>query len=364
MFSAPTSTAPAAVIRPISAASRGAGGAVAVDLEPARVGRPATSKRFFTAKGTPASGPSGAAGGERGVDRGAPRASARSAVTSVKALSCRFRLAIARQRRLGHGRAVAAPPPTAAAISGALAQGRIGRHGSPVMVGQAGRPARARACRRRAATASTSGRHSGARARKRRDARPLPGVTIRPTRSADARRMPSCARPGSLGAAARAAGAVSGSSRVVGREARRSAAQTEQEGRDHGVGERHRRRHVDAERRSPCMKPKKVRTAPAKAKAGGLLNWRSMMKTVIAPRMSPVRIAPPPRMCEALVEHAACAGMSMPRSGVTGCPRRRARRRSCVLPQAARCGISASTMAGACCVGVVWKACAPISMPM
>ena len=34
------------------------------------------------------------------------------------------------------------------------------------------------------------------------------------------------------------------------------------------------------------------------------------------------------------------------------------------LAQAAKCGVSASTIAGACSLGVVWNACAPISMPM
>ena len=32
--------------------------------------------------------------------------------------------------------------------------------------------------------------------------------------------------------------------------------------------------------------------------------------------------------------------------------------------EAARCGVNASTTAGACLTGVVWNACAPISMPM
>jgi len=34
------------------------------------------------------------------------------------------------------------------------------------------------------------------------------------------------------------------------------------------------------------------------------------------------------------------------------------------LAHAARCGVSASTIAGACLTGVVWNACAPISMPI
>ena len=36
----------------------------------------------------------------------------------------------------------------------------------------------------------------------------------------------------------------------------------------------------------------------------------------------------------------------------------------CSLAQAARCGVSASTIAGACLTGVVWKAWEPINMPM
>ncbi len=34
------------------------------------------------------------------------------------------------------------------------------------------------------------------------------------------------------------------------------------------------------------------------------------------------------------------------------------------LPHAARLGVSASTIAGACAVGVSWNAWAPMSMPM
>src|SRR6266481_7889735 len=57
MLSAPTSTAPAASIRAIRVASRDAGGRSRLIFEPARVARPSMSNRFFTAKGTPASGP-------------------------------------------------------------------------------------------------------------------------------------------------------------------------------------------------------------------------------------------------------------------------------------------------------------------
>jgi len=52
------------------------------------------------------------------------------------------------------------------------------------------------------------------------------------------------------------------------------------------------------------------------------------------------------------------------RSGVTGTPVAPMAPSISVLAQAARCGTRPSTMAGACLAGVVWKACAPISMPM
>src|SRR5262249_31897389 len=86
MLSAPTSTAPAASMRSISVASREAGGRSRLIFDPARVEIPFTSNRFFTAKGTPASGPallpaSIAASISRALAR------ARSAVTSVKELS-------------------------------------------------------------------------------------------------------------------------------------------------------------------------------------------------------------------------------------------------------------------------------------
>src|SRR5436190_1906980 len=86
MLSAPTMTAPAASMRSISMASRTDGGRSRLIFEPARVARYLTSNRFFTAKGTPASGPTLlplmiAASTARALAR------ARSAVTSVKALS-------------------------------------------------------------------------------------------------------------------------------------------------------------------------------------------------------------------------------------------------------------------------------------
>src|SRR5580693_5019223 len=86
MLSAPTSTAPAPSSRSISVASREAAGRSRLIFDPARVARPRTSKRFFTAKGTPASGPGFfpaaiAASTARAVAR------ARSVVTSVNEFS-------------------------------------------------------------------------------------------------------------------------------------------------------------------------------------------------------------------------------------------------------------------------------------
>src|SRR5579871_5375329 len=85
MLSAPTSTAPAASIRSIRVASRLAGGRSRLIFDPARVASPFTANKFFTAKGTPASGPTLspaaiAASTARALAR------ARSAVISVKAL--------------------------------------------------------------------------------------------------------------------------------------------------------------------------------------------------------------------------------------------------------------------------------------
>ena len=57
MFSAPTSTAPAASNRRISGASRVAGARSRLINDPARVGSPAMSNRFFTANGIPPNGP-------------------------------------------------------------------------------------------------------------------------------------------------------------------------------------------------------------------------------------------------------------------------------------------------------------------
>ena len=67
--------------------SRAAGGRSRLIFEPARVGRPATSKRFLTANGTPASGPG--VRRPRAASTAAARASARCPVTAVNALSGR-----------------------------------------------------------------------------------------------------------------------------------------------------------------------------------------------------------------------------------------------------------------------------------
>src|SRR4051794_11616127 len=86
MLSAPTMTAPAASRRSISVASRVDGGRSRLIFEPARVARPLMSNRFFTAKGTPASGPA-LVPPRITASTARARARARSAVTSVKAFS-------------------------------------------------------------------------------------------------------------------------------------------------------------------------------------------------------------------------------------------------------------------------------------
>src|SRR6516162_1316260 len=85
MLSAPIRTAPAPSIRSIKAASRAAGGRSRLIFEPARVERPATSNRFFTAKGTPASGPA-ARPAATAASIALAFVRARSAVTSVNEL--------------------------------------------------------------------------------------------------------------------------------------------------------------------------------------------------------------------------------------------------------------------------------------
>ena len=119
--------APAASSRSISAASRVAGGRSRLILEPASVGRPATSNRFLTANGTPASGPKPFAARARVIDASARAPSARCSVTAVKELSSgsrsRMRASVASTMLC----ALARPEVTAAAMSAAESQGKIAR---------------------------------------------------------------------------------------------------------------------------------------------------------------------------------------------------------------------------------------------
>ena len=94
-------------------------------LEPARVGRPATSNRFLTANGTPASGPSGwPAARAASIAARAWRARAR-AVTAVKALSAGSRVAMRASAASTTARALALP-----AVDG-VRRSRCGRPVSP-----------------------------------------------------------------------------------------------------------------------------------------------------------------------------------------------------------------------------------------
>ena len=116
MLSAPTSTAPAASMRSTSVASRDDGARSRLIFDPARVGRPFTSNRFFTANGTPASGPTFcpaaiAASTARALAR------ARSAVTSVKEFRMGSCLAIRANAASVASSAVILRPATACAIS-------------------------------------------------------------------------------------------------------------------------------------------------------------------------------------------------------------------------------------------------------
>src|ERR1700742_2126912 len=121
MLSAPTSTAPAASRRSISVASRAAFGRARLILEPATVESPSTSNRFFTAKGTPASGSCDLS---RIVSIACAFARARSAVTAVKALSVGLSLAMRASASSTTPVALAAPEVTACAISAAEAHAR------------------------------------------------------------------------------------------------------------------------------------------------------------------------------------------------------------------------------------------------
>ena len=92
MLSAPTSTAPARRSAATACASRAAGGRSRLILDPASVVMPATSKRFLTAKGSPASGPGSPPAASAASTRSAsPRAC--SASTVVNALIAAPRVA-------------------------------------------------------------------------------------------------------------------------------------------------------------------------------------------------------------------------------------------------------------------------------
>src|SRR4051812_40492331 len=122
MLSAPTSTAPAASMRSIRVASRVAGGRSRLIFEPARVGSPSTSNRFFTAKGTPASGPT-LCPAAMAVSMARALARARSAVTSVKELRTPSCLAIRASAASIASAADMVRPVTALAMSAALSMG-------------------------------------------------------------------------------------------------------------------------------------------------------------------------------------------------------------------------------------------------
>src|SRR3954447_25474251 len=124
MLSAPTRTAPAASIRSIKVASRLAGARSRLIFEPARVDRPATSNKFFTAKGTPASGPTVLpAAMSASIARALARA--RSAVTSVKELRVVSCCLIRARAASVAARADNLPPATALAISAADKSGLV-----------------------------------------------------------------------------------------------------------------------------------------------------------------------------------------------------------------------------------------------
>src|SRR5439155_11053836 len=121
MLSAPTSTAPAVSSRAISVASHAAGAQSRLILEPASVGSPATSNRFLTANGTPASGPS-ARPSSRALSIARAFARARSSSTAVKALSTGLSAAMRASAARTTALALVRPARTAAAISLACAQ--------------------------------------------------------------------------------------------------------------------------------------------------------------------------------------------------------------------------------------------------
>src|SRR5271170_2365159 len=119
MLSAPTRIAPAASSRAAKVASALAGARSRLISDPARVVRPATSNRFFTANGAPASGPS-VSPRARLASIAVALASARLAVTSVKAPSLRLSASMRSSVASTISRALASPLTTAARISSAL----------------------------------------------------------------------------------------------------------------------------------------------------------------------------------------------------------------------------------------------------
>src|SRR5580704_1501123 len=115
MLSAPTSTAPTACRRSISGLSCWDGGRLRLILEPASVARPATSNRFLTANGTPASGPR-----DRplacATSIACARLRARPASTAVKELRIGSRSVMRASAASTTAVALVSPPATARAI--------------------------------------------------------------------------------------------------------------------------------------------------------------------------------------------------------------------------------------------------------
>src|SRR5215510_7595773 len=121
MLRVPTRTAPAASSRAIKGESSAAGRRLALIFEPASVASPATSIRFLTAKGTPASGPADLpCAMPKSMARALLRA--RSVVRALKALSapscCLMRSSVASRT----ASAVMRPLATAPAMSAAVRQ--------------------------------------------------------------------------------------------------------------------------------------------------------------------------------------------------------------------------------------------------
>src|SRR5216683_1338703 len=113
MLRAPTSTAPAAARRRTIAASAVAGGRSRSIFDPAMVTNPATSNRFFTANGTPASGP-GSSPRASATSTARASASARASVTAVKLLRAGSRAAMRASVASATSTALGVPPRTRA----------------------------------------------------------------------------------------------------------------------------------------------------------------------------------------------------------------------------------------------------------